>query len=128
MFKVLIFGTGVSMQKINNSINYNKVKVIAYVDNNKYKVDNKINQIDIISPNQISKYTYNFIIIASIDYSNITSQLLDLKVEHQKIIQFYNYSLFFPNLFFFDNMLITNSDLNEIFLDVYFPRIYPNQY
>lgn len=128
MFKILIFGTGVNMQKIINSINYEETVIIAYVDNNKYKTGNKINKTDIISPNQINKYSYDFIIIASIDYINITSQLLDLKVDYHKIVQFYNYSLFFPKLFFFNNLLVANDDLNKIFLDVYFPRIYPNDY
>lgn len=124
MIKILIFGTGINMQKISKVINYNKVEIIALIDNNNLKWGRKINNIKVISPHKIKQYNYDFIIIASIDYINITKQLTSLNIEDKKIVQFYNYSLFFPNLFFYNDFIIEDDTLNEIFDNVYLPRLY----
>lgn len=119
MLKVLIFGTGVNMQRMINSINYKETEIIACIDNNPYKIGQKVNNICIISPNSINQYKYDFIIIASIDYLNITNQLLELEVDSCKIIQFYNGYNFLPGTLFFNDFVVKNNKLDMLFLDTY---------
>lgn len=122
MLNVMIFGTGINMQRMINCINYNCAKVIAYIDNSEYKIGKKINQIKIIEPSQINKYSYDFIIIASIDYVRITNQLLGLGIGKDRIIQFYNFPYFLPRTFFFNDEIIKDNIFDKLFTDVYCSR------
>lgn len=122
MLKIVIFGTGISMQRMVESINYNSSKIIVYLDNNEYKIGEKINGIEIVRPNKVNQYFYDFVIIASVEYVSITNQLLDLGVERNKIIQFYNFSFFLPRTFFFNDTIIKSDIFDKLFTDVYCSR------
>lgn len=91
MIKVILFGTGSSCEKINRIIDYRFVEIIAYADNNKEKVGGKLNNISIISPEHISKLDYDFIIIASIYFDSIKTQLLNMGISNYKILEFYKF-------------------------------------
>lgn len=123
MLKILIFGTGESMHKIIKNINYEEVAIIAYIDNNSIKIGKKLNGIEIINPNEINNYEYDFIIIASTYYNEITQQLMALGIDCNKIVQFYNYTFLLPNTFFFNDIIVENNNLSKIFLSVYAARV-----
>lgn len=89
MKRVLVFGTGTGWQKIKNLLDYKKICIEAFVDNNKSKVGKILEGKKIVSPYEIANYQYDFILIASQFYEEITKQLLDLKVSSDKIIPFY---------------------------------------
>lgn len=87
LYNVLIFGTGKFSIFVDNVLNDN-VKVLAYVDNDKSKWNEKKNKVSIISPDNISNYEYDYIIIGSQFNEEIYNQLLDMGVNKNKILQF----------------------------------------
>ncbi|MZK49877.1 chemotaxis protein [Clostridium beijerinckii] len=88
MIKIIIFGTGSTSFKVISMLNKN-TKIIAFADNDKSKCGKKINDVEIIYPSNILEYTFDYIIIASQFNEDIYSQLIKLKVDKNKIIQFY---------------------------------------
>ena len=65
MYNCLIFGTGLAFIRRRMQLNYNFINIIGLLDNNEMKWDNDIDGITIDSPNNINKYEYDFILIAS---------------------------------------------------------------
>lgn len=84
-----MFGTSSGWQKISKILNYKKICIEGFVDNDKNKVGKMLKGKKIISPYEITNYQYDFILIASQFYEEITKQLLELKIPLDKIIPFY---------------------------------------
>lgn len=89
MYKVIIFGTGISSKHVVGSLNKD-CKVIAYVDND-YRKRCKISKIPVVSPNEIINFKYDYIIIASQYNDEIFKQLIELNISKSKILQFYKF-------------------------------------
>ena len=119
MFEVLIFGTGVNMQRMINYINYDCVNIAAYIDNDVNKIGKKIKDKEIISPMNINEYVYDYIIITSLgSYKEITEQLLNLKVDKEKIVQLYNGSYILDEVILFNDEQVINEDIKKLFTSV----------
>lgn len=92
MYDVLVFGTGNGAEKVVKFIECDKLKceinVLAFVDNNKNS-DYFCGK-GVIKPNEIAKYEYNYIIIASMWFDEIIPQLLSLGIEREKIVPFFD--------------------------------------
>jgi len=66
-----------------------KVKVLAIIDDAKEKIGKKLNDINIISLNDINKFNYDGILIASYKHQNSMIKMLkDKNIEDKKIIKF----------------------------------------
>lgn len=89
MYKVLVFGTGNGAEKLKSRIK-NEINVLAYVDNDKNKIGSHIDYKKVISPSEIINYNYDYIIIASDFYEEISMQLINLNINKNKIIEFFN--------------------------------------
>jgi hypothetical protein len=87
--KILIFGTGSGSVKALELIDLFKTEIVAYIDNDTAKQGKFINDIPIIKPGEIKKLNYDYIIIASIYYSEIATQLYELGVERKKIVKIF---------------------------------------
>lgn len=87
MYKVIIFGTGVSSQRVVDSLNDNCI-VVAFLDND-CKKWSESEAIPIIPPIKLKNMKYDYIIIASQYNDEIYEQLIKLKVERNKILQLY---------------------------------------
>lgn len=83
-YKVLIWGTGSSCDRLLNIINHNKVIIEAYIDT--YNYGKYKNEKIIISPNQINNYNYDFIFVASQYYKEIINQIISMAVSKEKIL------------------------------------------
>lgn len=86
MIFVLIWGTGSLCSNIEKIINKDSVDILAYIDNDKSKINGTRNNKKILQPSDISKIPYDYIIIASSYYNDIISQIKELNVEVSKII------------------------------------------
>lgn len=112
MKKVLVFGTGSGWRKIRKIFDYKKLAVEAFVDNDRAKTGKKLNGKRIISPEQMENYQYDYILIASQFYEEITRQLSDMKIPTEKIIPFYKFaSLFEYNLVEYINPKYLTTDV-----------------
>lgn len=85
-YKILIFGTGSSAEKFIANIDFDKVDILGFIDNDHKKQNTKFMGIKITSPNEIKKFDFDNIIIASQFVDEIIPQLLNLGVPFNKII------------------------------------------
>ena len=85
IYNVLIFGTGSLCEKVIRNLSSN-CNVIGYIDNNKTKINRIFKDKHIISPNEIKRFNYDFILIASQSHTDIYNQLLNLNIDKEKII------------------------------------------
>lgn len=90
MYNVIIFGTGSTASIVKKLLDVN-AKLIAYVDNDQCKWNKKIENVNVVGPNCIEKFKYDYIIIASQYNEEIYAQLAKLKVRKTKILQFYKF-------------------------------------
>ncbi len=95
---ILIFGTGDGCSKLEKILKKD-IKVEAYIDNDENKIGQYRNGIKIISPSQITNYSFKYIIIASQYYKEIAEQLKALNIPEYKVIKLY----FFFNYFLYNN-------------------------
>ena len=86
MDSILIFGTGSVANKLLDNIDYSKVNILAFINS-----DNTINEFrayDVISPEHICQYRYDYIVIASGYVKNIIRVLQDQNVDLKKVVSF----------------------------------------
>ena len=86
MLNIIIFGTGSSAEKLLPTIDDNKVRIIAFSDNDKTKHHTTFYQYNIIPPEKIVEQNFDYIIIASQFSDEIMSQLLKLGIDYKSII------------------------------------------
>lgn len=116
MYKILFFGTGSGCERIKGIIDNQKIKIMAYIDNDMKKQGNFIENKKIISVNEIEKFDYDYIIVTSQYYQEIRQQLFSLNVKAEKIIEFYKYNGFFPNSFLdASNEFVKDKKIYDIF-------------
>lgn len=101
MYKIIIFGTGKTAEIIRNALN-NKVSVLCYLDNNKEKWNHEYCGKIVYDPDKIHNFNYDFILIASQFNDTIYEQLIDLKVDKKKILQFYKYIDSYNNYIYYE--------------------------
>lgn len=82
---IIVFGASKAGE--NFLKNQNEYNILAIADNDPNKHNKHLNNILIISPNQIVNYQYDYIVIASMFIEGITKQLIkDLSIDQEKII------------------------------------------
>lgn len=88
--KIVVFGTGAFY--INRQDALLKEEIIAFADNDNEKWTGKINNIPIVSPDQIKEFPYDRIVIMSRKKKEIKRQLIiDLRIDEESILDFENY-------------------------------------
>lgn len=90
MYSLIIFGTGSGAEKVINSLNDNS-NIIAFADNDKRKQNTRLNGISIIGAEDINGLNYDYVVIASQYNLQIKKQLIELKIDKNKIFDFYSY-------------------------------------
>ncbi|GAA0085613.1 hypothetical protein UT300007_20520 [Clostridium sp. CTA-7] len=86
MIKVLIFGTGGIYSILKQSINMNKVEIVAFIDDDTMKHGTYIDGIRVVPISEIENLKYEYVIIASGNYDYINERLEKYGVEKSKII------------------------------------------
>lgn len=85
MEKVICFGAGGTAIHLYNKIS-EKYEVLAFADNQKSKHGQNILGKEIISPDKINDYPYDYVIITSIVGETIPAQLVEMGVDKSRII------------------------------------------
>ena len=88
MYNLILFGTGVCCKDLLIKLNNSVVNILAFVDNNILLQHTFINDIAIISPKEIHKFQYDYIIITNLYFDEIFEQLVKLGVAKDRIIGF----------------------------------------
>lgn len=91
MIKLLIFGTGISAEKVQLNIKKKDAIVIGYLDNNKKKQGCHYQDKIIYAPEKCKELDYDYIIIASVKYELIIPQLLHLGVDKKRIVPYFQF-------------------------------------
>lgn len=117
MKRIIIWGTSLKAKRILNFLNYDKVEIIGFTDNNfnRPHIDNFIKEYSYIPYEDILRKDYDYIVIASSAFCEITDQLLFEGVFPEKIIQAYNCQYMLSDALFFFNQLEVEEKKYEIF-------------
>lgn len=92
MVNLIIFGTGKCSDRVEDVLYQDKVHIEAYLDNSLKKQGTERNGIKILSPSSIKDLRYDYIIISTIHYQEVSGQLLKYQVPGEKIIAYYDRS------------------------------------
>ena len=115
MKNIVIWGTGHKGLRLIHFLKKDSVHVLAYTDNaciapvkmeNGYMCFPKFDALEL---------PFDYIVIASDYYIDITSQLMGYGINEKKIIQLYNYHYLFPDVLFFFNLVDPYDEKKEIF-------------
>ena len=81
---IIVFGTGTIYKE---QIGKVQDSIVALADNSKYKIGTIIDGNEVISPNDIYKYSYDIIVVMARDKQDIENQLVKLGVKKKYIWQ-----------------------------------------
>lgn len=117
MKKVIIWGTSVKAKRILQYLDPDKAEIVGFTDNDfaKSYTEHFMKEYPYIPWEDIIEKTYDYIVIASSAFCEITIQLLYHNVSSEKIIQAYNCQFMFPGTLFFFNRLERDQDKYDIF-------------
>ncbi|MFR1908479.1 MAG: chemotaxis protein [Clostridium neonatale] len=90
MLNVIMFGTGTTANVVLTGLKEN-IHIICYCDNDRTKWGKIFKGKNVIPPNEIMKFNYDYIVIASQFNNEIYKQLLELGIDRTKIFQFFRY-------------------------------------
>lgn len=82
--KVIIFGTGKLYRS--GRYNFSDMEIVAFADNDPAKWGTYLDGVPIISPDRISDYQYDYILLVTVYYKEIYEQLLQLGIAEETII------------------------------------------
>lgn len=119
MKKLLIWGTGMRAKRLCHYLNYDEVEVIGFTDNAaENKECDQWNGYPYFSKEKALANAYDYIVIASIFYSEITAELISEGVEASRIIQAYNVQFMVPNTLYFFHQIERDEEKYKIFIDI----------
>lgn len=85
-YRILLFGTGCKCLDFIKRIDFEKVKIVTYIDNNVLLHGQIFQDKKIISPQEIVNYEYDYIVIVNRFFDEVVTQLLELGVASNKIV------------------------------------------
>lgn len=117
MKRIIIWGTSLKARRVLHFLNYEKVEIIGFTDNYLFRprVDNFIREYPYIPWEDILEEQYDYIVIASSAFCEITDHLLFSGVSPEKIIQAYNCQFMLSDTLFFFNKPELDENKYEIF-------------
>ena len=93
MTKLIIFGTGVYFTEVSNCFDEN-VEIVAILDNDKNKQGDKLDGIEVLSPDRVRHLDYDYICLMSMYHLEMRAQLLSYGVSSDKIVLYYDVGKF----------------------------------
>ena len=79
---IIIFGTGTNYKE---QIDKVQDSIVTLADNSKYKIGTIIDGKEVISPNDIYRYSYDIIVVMARDKQDIENQLVELGIKKKYI-------------------------------------------
>jgi O-methyltransferase len=114
--KLLIYQIGGYYEEVHRYINFEKVDSVAYVNGTQTILDKHINNIDVISINEIDQHDYDYIIVENLYYDIAVTQLRGAGVDDSRIVALnLNYSdKMYEIEDVANNNLFKNSNLDKV--------------
>lgn len=118
MKKILIWGTGMRARRLCHYLDYGEVEIIGFTDNSVNQGKELWAGYRYIPQNEALAQEYDYIVIASAAYCEITIQLIVEGIDQNKIIQAYNVQYMVPNTLYFFNNVEYDEEKYKIFMDI----------
>lgn len=118
MKKLLIWGMGMRAKRLCHYLNYDEVEIIGFTDNEDSKDIVQWNGYPYLPKEEAIASEYDYIVIASIFYGEITAMLILDGVEASRIIQAYNVQFMVPNTLYFFHQVERDEEKYKIFTDI----------
>lgn len=113
--KVFIWGLGNAVDKVIAVLN-SEIELLGFIDSDEKQQQRTIMGKKVYSPDIVLEKSFDYVIIsARIRYKEISDQLEMMSIKKEKIIQFYNYTLFFPRIFFYNDTVVKDDRYNLLF-------------
>ncbi len=118
--KIIIWGTTNKSNYLYHYLNFDKIEVIGFTDNKIQEeyIENFMFGIPFIKAVKIIDYKFDFIVISSSAYLEITNQLYEYGIDESQIIQANNINFMIPDTLFYFNNVDIYKEKYEIFLDM----------
>jgi O-methyltransferase len=88
MYRLMLFGVGSGCKDLLSILDFNKANILAYVDNDKALQGTLVDNINVILPNDIYRYEFDYIVITNRYYDEIICQLTNLGINKNKLVGF----------------------------------------
>ncbi len=118
MKKILIWGTGIKARRLCNYLDFNEVEILGFTDNSGLTDIKLWDGYKFIPKSEALKFDYDYIVIASGAYCEITAQLIAENITENKIIQADNVQFMIPDTLYFFNEIETNEEKYKIFTNI----------
>ena len=118
MKRIIIWGTGIKAKRLCNYLNYAEVGIIGFTDNSGEENKKLWGEYQYISREDALNIDYDYIVIASASYCEITAQLLADGVDPSKVIQCNNVQFMIPDTLYFFDAVETDNEKYKIFTDI----------
>lgn len=118
MKKLLIWGTGIKARRLCHYLNFDEVEIIGFTDNSGSVCKELWDRYPYFPKTEALNCDYDYIVISSAYYCEITSQLLAEGVDAGKIIQSDNVQFMIPDTLYFFNQIVSDDEKYKIFIDI----------
>lgn len=119
MKKIIIWGTGIRAKILCNYLDFKEVEIIGFTDNSGVSDKELWNGYKYIPKNEALSLEYDYIVIASVAYCEITIDLMyEFGIERNRIVQANNVQFMIPNTLYFFNQIETDPQKYSIFRDI----------
>lgn len=118
MKKIIIWGTGFKAKRLCHYLNYDEVEIIGFTDNSGSDGKELWGGYKYMPKYDALQCDYDYIVIASAAYCEITAQLIAEGIEKDKIIQADNIQFMIPNTLYFFDEIELDEEKYKIFIDI----------
>lgn len=118
MKKLLIWGTGMRARRLCHYLNYEEVEIMGFTDNSGNANVYLWGGYKYIPKKDALACSYDYIVIASEAYCEITAQLISEGINSDVIVQAYNVQHMVPNTLYFFNRVEFDEEKYKIFTDI----------
>lgn len=118
MKRIIIWGTGLKARRLCRYLNYDEVEIIGFTDNSGNKDVKLWNGYQYLAREEAMKCIYDYIVIASASYCEITTELMADGIDSTKIIQAYNVQYMAPDTLYFFNQVEHSEEKRKVFTDI----------
>lgn len=88
--KIIIFGLGKVYKTFVDVVDYLKVEIVALSDNNVKLQGTFVYGIQVVRPEEINRYDFDYLLVTCMYYESIRRQLIGLGIKEECILNFFN--------------------------------------
>lgn len=118
MKRLLIWGTELKARRLCHYLDYGEVEIVGFTDNSEKEEEELWGGYHYIPKAEALSCKYDYIVIASAFFCEITAELVSNGIDSSKIIQAYNVHYMVPDTLYFFNQVDHNEEKRKIFTDI----------